>query len=192
MLATGISNAVTLILVIVTLSSPLMGQGVAVEPSVEPERELEYVSQEEEGAPFGNDCASAGVLMVARYYDVAGEENLGDIHNELIGCNCMVPFDILTDYLRSEYDLDVDIVVTYEPIIPMLDENGYDTSAIRLVEDIPHDVPVIWSYLSHAHWVVRYQGWNYDPIFGKYLFSETKDIYRPELGLGLIITKPDN
>jgi hypothetical protein len=192
MLATGITNAVTLILVVVTLSSPFFGQEVVVDPPVEPKRELVYISQEEEGAPFGNDCASAGVLMVAHYYDVAGDETIGDIHNEMIGCNCIVTFDIATDYLRSEYGLDVEVIVTYEPIIPMLDENGFDTSEISIVEDIPHDIPVIWAYLSHAHWVVRYEGWNYDPINGKYPFEETKDIYRPELGLGLIVTQPEN
>lgn len=192
MLASGISNAVTLILVVVTLSSPILDQGVVVEPPGEPLRELEYISQEEEGAPFGNDCASAGVLMVARYYSVAGDETIGDIQRDMIGCNCMVPFDVLSEYLRSVYGLDVEVVVTYKHIIPMLAENGYDTSDITVVEDIPHDVPVMWSYLATAHWVVRYDGWNYDPIFGKYLFSETKDIYRPDLGLGLIVRLPEN
>lgn len=192
MLATGISNAVTLILVVVTLSSPFMDPGVVEGPPVEPLKELEYISQEEEGAPFGNDCASAGVLMIARYYEVAGDETIGEIHNEMIGCNCMVPFDILTEYIRSVYGLNVEVVVTYEPIIPMLDENGYDTTGITVVDDIPHDVPVLWSYVAHAHWVVRYDGWNYDPINGKILFDETKDIYRPDLGLGLIITQSDN
>lgn len=167
----------------------ILEQVVTEEPTAEP-RVLEYISQEDGDAPFGNDCASASVLMIARYYGVAGDETIGDIQYEMIGCNCMVPFDTLSEYLRSTYGLDVEVVVTFAPIIPNLSENGYDTSGITVVEDIPHDVPVIWSYSTHAHWVVRYEGWNYDPIFGKYLFSETKDIYRPELGLGLIVTQP--
>jgi hypothetical protein len=161
-----------------------------IEPTEEP-RVIEYISQEDDGGPFSNDCASADVLMVAKYYDVAGDETVGDIQYEMIGCNCFVTFDVLAEYLRNTYGLDVEIVVTFEPIIPNLEENGFDVSGITVVEDIPHDVPVIWAYNSNAHWVVRYQGWNYDPIFGKYLFSETKDIYRPELGLGLIVTKPE-
>jgi len=170
---------------------PILDQVVTEEPTTEPKAELEYISQEEEDSPFGNDCASAGVLMVARYYGVAGDETIGDIQYDMIGCNCMVPFDTLSEYLRSVYGLDVEVVVTFEPIIPNLQENGFDTSGITVVEDIPHDIPVIWSYSTTAHWVVRYEGWNYDPIFGKYLFSETKDIYRPELGLGLIVTKSE-
>ena len=169
----------------------ILDQVVTEEPTTEPKAELEYISQEEGDAPFGNDCASAGVLMVARYYDVAGDETLGDIQYDMIGCNCMVPFDTLSEYLRSVYGLDVEVVVTFEPIIPNLQENGFDTSGITVVEDIPHDIPVMWSYSTTAHWVVRYEGWNYDPIFGKYLFSETKDIYRPELGLGLIVTQSE-
>lgn len=169
----------------------ILDQVVTEEPTAEPKAELEYISQEDGDAPFGNDCASAGVLMVARYYGVAGDETLGDIQYEMIGCNCMVPFDTLSEYLRSVYGLDVEVVVTFEPIIPNLQENGFDTSGITVVEDIPHDIPVMWSYSTTAHWVVRYEGWNYDPIFGKYLFSETKDIYRPELGLGLIVTQPE-
>ena len=161
------------------------------EPTEEP-RVIEYISQEDDGGPFSNDCASADVLMVARYYGVAGDETVGDIQHEMIGCNCFVPFDTLAEYLRTVYDLDVEIVVTYEPIIPDLSENGFVTAGITVVDDIPHDVPVIWAYNANAHWVVRYEGWNYDPIYGKYLFSETKDIYRPELGLGLIITQPDD
>jgi len=170
---------------------PILDQVVTDEPTAEPKTELEYISQEDGDAPFGNDCASAGVLMVARYYGVAGDETLGDIQYEMIGCNCMVPFDTLSEYLRSVYGLDVEVVVTFEPIIPNLQENGFDTSGITVVDDIPHDIPVVWSYSTTAHWVVRYEGWNYDPIFGKYLFSETKDIYRPELGLGLIVTQPE-
>lgn len=174
---------------VTTPGSPTLDQGLTEEPTADP-KELEYISQEDGDAPFGNDCASASVLMIARYYGVAGDETIGDIQYEMIGCNCMVPFDTLSEYLRSTYGLDVEVVVTFAPIIPDLSENGYDTSGIMVVEDIPHDVPVIWSYSTHAHWVVRYEGWNYDPIFGKYLFSETKDIYRPELGLGLIVTQP--
>ena len=191
MLSTGISNAVTLILVIVTLSSPLMGQEVVIEPTEEP-RVLEYISQEDGGSPFSNDCAAADVLMVARYYDVAGDETVGDIQYDMIGCNCVVTFEQLRDYLQNTYGLDVEVVVTFEPIIWNLDENGFDTSGITVVDDIPHDIPVIWMYSTHWHWVVRYQEYNYDTIHGKILFSETKDIYRPELGIGLIVTKPDD
>lgn len=191
MWAIGITDAVTLSLVVTSLTTPVPDPGVGLVPTEEP-RVLEYISQEDDGGPFSNDCASADVLMVAKYYDVAGDETVGDIQFEMIGCNCFVTFDILADYLRNTYGLEVEIVVTYPPIIPDLSNHGYDTSGITVVEDIPHDVPVIWAYNSNAHWVVRYQGWNYDPIFGKYLFSETKDIYRPELGLGLIVTKPEN
>lgn len=190
MWAVGITKAVTLTLMVTTLSNPAPNPDVIVESPAEPERELVYISQEEGDSPFSNDCASAGVLMVARYYDVAGDESVADIQYDMIGCNCVVTFDILRDYLRSVYGLDVEVVVTFEPIIPSLSEHGFDTSGIRVVEDIPHDVPVIWSYLAHAHWVVRYQGWNYDPIYGKYPFDETKDINLPELGLGLIVTDP--
>ena len=162
-----------------------------IEPTEEP-RVIEYISQEDDGGPFSNDCASADVLMVARYYGVAGDETVGDIQYEMIGCNCFVPFDTLVDYLKNTYGLEVEVVVTFAPIIPNLSENGYDTSGITVVDDIPHDVPVIWAYNANAHWVVRYEGWNYDPIFGEYSFSETMDIYRPELGLGLIVTLSDD
>ena len=192
MLATGLSNAVTLILVVVTLSSPILGQEVVVEPTVEPLRELEYISQEDGGSPFSNDCAAADVLMVARYYGVAGDETVGDIQYDMIGCNCVVTFEQLRDYLENTYGLDVEVVVTFEPIIWNLEENGFDTSGITVVDDIPHDIPVIWMYSTHWHWVLRFQGWNYDPIHGKVLFSETKDIYRPELGIGLIVTQPES
>ena len=192
MFAIGITKAVTLSLLVTNLSNPIVDQEVIVEQPADPERVLEYISQEEDGGPFSNDCASADVLMVARYYDVAGDETVGDIQHEMIGCNCFVPFDVVVDYLRNTYGLDVEIVVTYAPIIPDLSNHGYDTSGITVVDDIPHDVPVIWAYNANAHWVVRYEGWNYDPIFGKYLFSETKDIYRPELGLGLIVTRSED
>ena len=162
-----------------------------IEPTEE-SRVLEYISQEDGGSPFSNDCAAADVLMVARYYGVAGDETVGEIQYDMIGCNCVVTFEQLRDYLQNTYGLEVEVVTTFEPIVPMLDEHGFDVSGITVVEDIPHDVPVIWMYNANAHWVIRYQGWNYDPIFGKYLFSETKDIYRPELGLGLIVTKPDD
>lgn len=162
-----------------------------IEPTEEP-RVIEYISQENDGGPFSNDCASADVLMVARYYGVAGDETVGDIQYEMIGCNCFVTFDVLADYLTDKYGLNVEIVTTFEPVIWDLDKHGYDTSGITVVDDIPHNVPVIWAYSSNAHWVVRYEGWNYDPIFGKYLFSETKDIHIPENGLGLIVTLPND
>jgi len=171
-------------------TSTVAATDTVIEPTEEP-RVLEYISQEEGESPFSNDCAAADVLMVARYYDVAGEETVGDIQYDMIGCNCVVTFDVLRDYLRSTYGLDVEVVVTFEPIIPDLEENGFDVSGITVVEDIPHDVPVIWMYSVNAHWVVRYQGWNYDPIFGKYLFTETKNLHRPDLGIGLIVTKPE-
>jgi hypothetical protein len=180
------------ITILPSATSTITDTDAVLEPTAEPERVLEYISQEDEDSPFGNDCASAGVLMVAKYYDIAGDETIGEIQYEMIGCNCIVTFDMLRDYLRDKYDFEVEVVVTYEPIIPMLVEHGFDTDEIQVVDDIPHDIPVIWSYLSHAHWVVRYQGWNYDPIYGKYLFSETKDIYRPELGLGVIVTLPED
>ena len=171
-------------------TSTVAATDTVIEPTEEP-RVLEYISQEEGESPFSNDCAAADVLMVARYYDVAGEETVGDIQYDMIGCNCVVTFDVLRDYLRSTYGLDVEVVVTFEPIIPDLEENGFDVSGITVVEDIPHDVPVIWMYNANAHWVIRYQGWNYDPIFGKYLFTETKNLHRPDLGIGLIVTKPE-
>jgi hypothetical protein len=172
-------------------TSTVTDTGDVTKPTEEP-RVIEYISQEDDGGPFSNDCASADVLMVARYYGVAGDETVGDIQFEMIGCNCFVTFDVLADYLREKYGLNVEIVTTFEPVIWDLDKHGYDTSGITVVEDIPHDVPVIWAYSSNAHWVVRYEGWNYDPIFGKYLFSETKDINLPENGLGLIVTKPED
>ncbi|RLD02048.1 MAG: hypothetical protein DRI46_01460 [Chloroflexi bacterium] len=171
-------------------TSTVAATDTVIEPTEEP-RVLEYISQEEGESPFSNDCAAADVLMVARYYDVAGEETVGDIQYDMIGCNCVVTFDVLRDYLRSTYGLDVEVVVTLEPIIPKLEEAGFDVSGITVVEDIPHDVPVIWMYNANAHWVIRYQGWNYDPIFGKYLFTETKNLHRPDLGIGLIVTKPE-
>lgn len=189
MWAVGITNAVTLCLMVTTFPNAVSGSEVVVEPVEEP-KVLEYLSQEEGDSPFSNDCAAADVLMVARFYDVAGDETVGDIQYDMIGCNCVVTFEQLRDYLQSAYGLDVEVVVTFEPIIADLAEHGFDVSGITVVDDIPHDVPVIWMYSVTWHWVLRYQGWNYDPIYGKYLFSETKDIYRPDLGIGLIVTKP--
>jgi len=161
----------TLTPVVLATSTPLPPTAtITIMPSAT--STVAYISQEEGESPFSNDCAAADVLMVARYYDVAGEETVGDIQYDMIGCNCVVTFDVLRDYLRSTYGLDVEVVVTLEPIIPKLEEAGFDVSGITVVEDIPHDVPVIWMYNANAHWVIRYQGWNYDPIFGKYLFTE--------------------
>ena len=189
MWAVGITKAVTLSLLVTTLTNPVSGSEVVVEPTEEP-RVLEYLSQEEGDSPFSNDCAAADVLMIARYYGVAGDETVGDIQYDMIGCNCVVTFEQLRDYLQSTYGFNVEVVVTHEPIIWDLNDHGFDTSGITVVDDIPHDVPVIWMYGVNAHWVIRYQGWNYDSIYGKYPFSETKNIYRPDLGIGLIVTKP--
>ena len=154
-------------------------------------------------------CFSAkgqGVLRRMRRFVVVAKSIVGNSSSDedttllglvaqvpkMIGCNCVVNFEQLQNYLEDTYGLNVEVVVTYEPIIWGLDKAGFDTSSITVVDDIPHDIPVIWMYNIHWHWVVRYEGWNYDPIHGKYPFSETKDIYRPDQGIGLIVTKPED
>lgn len=138
---------------------------------------------------FVEGCGGASVLMVAKYYRVAGDENVEDVQKDMIGGDYPVDFRLLDNYLKERYNLDTQIIVTYEPIIQMLEDAGFDTSDISYVHGVPMEYPVIWIYLTVPHWVVRYHGLNYDPSIGVYEFSETENIYRPDEGLGIIVTK---
>jgi len=147
---------------------------------------LELISQY---GTYENACASASVLMVAQYYGVAGDETVEDIANEMAGGDYPVDFRLLATFIEDHYGLKTWIVTTYEPIIPMLENAGYDISDIAFVHGVPMETPVIWIYLTVPHWVVRYEGMNYDPSIGVFNFEETENIYRPESGLGIIVTK---
>ena len=138
---------------------------------------------------YENACAGATVWMVTNYYGRGGEWTVEDIQNDIVGGDYPVNFLLLSNYLEEAYALDTEIVVTYEPIISMLEEAGLFVDHIKIVEDIPHDTPVIWIYLTVPHWVVRYDGLNFDPARGVYKFEDTEDIYKPELGLGIVVTK---
>ena len=151
-----------------------------------------FVSQVAEGSQvYSNDCGSAAVKMVAQYYGVAGPETVDDIHLDMAKGDYPVNYVQLVAYLEDVYGLRTEVVATYAPIIWALDDNGFDVSEIKMIDNIPAEVPVIWIYATtYNHWVVRFQGWNYDPFNGVYPFSDTtllRNIYRPDLGLGIIV-----
>jgi len=149
-----------------------------------------YVDQVGEDAQYKKDCGSAAILMIAKYYGVAGDETVDFVHMDMMHGDYPSTFVIVAEYLESRYGLETEIVTTFDQNLPALEELGFDISEIKLVKDIPHDKPVIWVYSFNAHWVVRYQGWSFDPRNGIFLFNETevlRGIRNPELGLGIIV-----
>ena len=154
-----------------------------------------YVSQTSPTASYGNDCHSASILMVAKYYGVAGDETVEEIQVDMVGIGAPAKYPVIVDYIEEKYGLDAKLITTYQPIKDMHLENGYEyADEIEVVDEIPHNTPVIWIYLMTPHWVVRFQEYNFDPYNGIFKFEETSsrmNMYRPELGLGIVVTKPN-
>ena len=160
------------------------------EPTFLTWEEFPYVDQVGDDATYINDCGSASILMVAKYYGVAGDETVDEIHFDMMKGDLLVAYPSIVSYLEDTYHLETKMVTTYDWVLIALEENGWDISEIELVDDIPHDRPVIWAYSTEAHWVVRYRGWNFDPYNGIFLFSTTevvREIDYPEWGLGIYI-----
>ena len=150
-----------------------------------------YVSQITLDAQYVYDCGSAAVKMVAEYYGVAGPETVDELHKDMMGGDYPSNYLNISEYIESRYGLDAKVVTTYGAVKDMLEELGFDVSMIEVVESVPADVPVIWTYAVTPHWVVRYDGVNYDPWNGIFPFDETselRNLYRPDLGLGIIIS----
>ena len=126
-----------------------------------------YVSQLGPDADlYVKDCGSAAIAMVTEYYGVAGDETVNDIHLDLIGEDKGMYWPPLAAYLEDEYNLETQAVVNYYII-----DNPRGIIEPEFVTEIPDDVPVIWLFATYPHWVVRYQGWSYDPWFGIYEFE---------------------
>lgn len=152
--------------------------------------EFPYVDQVGEDAPMDNDCGSAAILMLAKYYGVAGDETVKEVHQDMMGGDFPSGWTSISGYLESEYGLETRVITNYDWVLIALENNGYDISEIELVEEIPDDRPVIWAYATEEHWVVRYQGWAFDPLHGIWPFKATaayRRIAEPQWGLGIIV-----
>jgi len=157
--------------------------------------EFPYMDQVGEDAPMIDDCGSAVVMMVAEYYGVGKDISVEKHHRDMAGGDYPVTFAVLRDYLESEYHLKVQVVTNNKYTIPALKERGYDVSEIEFIttddiEELQNRGPMIWVYAREAHWVVRYRGWNFDPLHGIWPFQATaaqRRIIDPELGLGIIV-----
>lgn len=150
-----------------------------------------YFSQEAEDAPYKEDCSSVCIKMVTNFYGIEESRTIKDIHDDMVGGDYPVDFRVLDTYIKEHYKLDTRIITTYEPIIPMLEEIGFDTSDIEYVHGIPMETPVIWIYLEVPHWTVRYAGYSFDPEWGIRKFRDIDNIYRPDYGLGIIVDKAE-
>lgn len=153
-----------------------------------------YVSQSGKDAPYVEDCGSAAVLMVAKFYDVAGDETVLWTHDNLIGGDYVTNYVHLATYLNEWYGLSTDIIATHPAVKEDLVEQKYPGAEDITVIDpseFPNDVPVVWIYSRVPHWIVRYKGWAYDPMLGIIRFEATEDIYRPDYGLGIIVIKEE-
>ena len=155
-----------------------------------------YVDQLGDDAKYNDDCGSAAIQMVVKYHDIEIDETVDETHFDLVGGDYPVTFILVADYLETRFGLDTKIVVTYSGIKYALENAGFDVSEIEVIEmeDFPDDVPVIWVYSYSAHWVVRFQGWNFDPYNGIFRFDQTNEIRgikSPELGLGIIVTEDE-
>jgi hypothetical protein len=149
-----------------------------------------YVTQQGIDAPYVNDCGSAAVLMVAKFYDVAGTETVLWTHNNIVGEDAPTNYVHLVEYLEEHYELSTDVIVTHAAIKEDLVEQGFaGAEEITVIdpEDFPDHMPVIWIYSVTPHWIVRYNGWAYDSLLGIRRFEATENIYRPDFGLGIIV-----
>jgi len=153
-----------------------------------------YVSQNGEGALYDQDCGSASILMVASYYGLTRDETVDETHKSMMGGDFPTNYKHIVGYLEQRYGLEINVVVTDERIKTALEQSGFDVEDIEIVDDIPFDVPVIWSYKTVPHWVVRFRGWNYDPFNGTFEFDQTAElrkINKPEWGLGIVVYQGD-
>ena len=151
-----------------------------------------FISQETDTAPYLNDCHSASVLMVARYYGLGEDQTVAEVQEEMVGKDKRAKYPDVVSYLEDKYNLETKVVTTYKPIKDMLVRMELEGAQdIEIVDDIPHDKPVIWIYVKTPHWVVRFNDFNYDPANGVFPFDQTSEkmnLYRPDLGLGIIVT----
>ena len=152
-----------------------------------------FVSQQGETARYQHDCHSAAISMVTMYYGVWKGRTVEEIQEDMVGRGSRANYVQVVEYLEQEYNLQVEVVTTYQPTKDSLVAKGYKGAEnIRVVDNIPNDVPVIWIYTLVPHWVVRFKGYNFDPYNGVDPFEDTAEkmnIYKPELGLGLIVRK---
>ena len=149
-----------------------------------------YVSQLGIFAPREEDCGPAAISMVTQFYGVDNNHTLRWIHDWMVGGDLPTNYVHIVDMLESYYGLNTEVITTYAPIKVNLSAQGFagaeDITVID-VDDFPNDVPVIWIYQQTPHWIVRYQGWAYDPQLGIRHFETTENIYRPDYGLGIIV-----
>lgn len=151
-----------------------------------------YVSQQGEDAPYVNDCGSAAILMVAKFYGDTGNETVKYIHDLMIGSDLPSNYIQVRDFIEDYYGLTTKVIATHPAIKEDLVEQGYTNGDdIEVIDpgDFPNDKPVIWIYSRVPHWIVRYRNWAYDPLLGIRRFEATENIYRPDYGLGIIVTK---
>jgi len=149
-----------------------------------------YVSQKGDGATYKEDCGSASILMVAEFYELGDKRTVDEVHKDMMGGDFPSSYIAVAGYLENTYGLETEIIVNEAWIKTALENVGFDTSMIKVVEEIPEDSPVIWVYSTVAHWIVRYKGWTFDPNNGIWLFEETEDlrnINNPEIGLGIVV-----
>jgi len=150
-----------------------------------------YVTQLGIEAPYVDDCGSAAILMVAKFYGIETGETVKEIHDLMIGSDLPSNYVQIKDFVEEHYTLNTKVIVTHPAIKEDLVEGGYtngDDITVIDPSEFPNDVPVIWIYSRVPHWIVRYQNWAYDPLLGIRRFEATEDIYRPDYGLGIIVT----
>ena len=149
-----------------------------------------YVSQVGVDAPYVDDCGSASILMVAKFYGMDTGETVLEIHDQMIGSDLPANYIQMTDFIEEKYTLNTKVIATHPAIKEDLIEGGYtDGEDIEVIDpsEFPNDEIVIWIYSRVPHWIVRYKGWAYDPLLGIRRFEATEDIYRPDYGLGIIV-----
>lgn len=164
---------------------------LVIDPKPEEPPRFPFVSQITEDAQYYDDCGSASIKMVAEYYGVAGSETVDEVHKDMMDGDYPANYLNVSEYIESKYGLETRVVTTYGAVKDMLEELEFDVSMIEVVDDVPIDKPVIWTYAVTPHWVVRFDGMNYDPYNGVFPFDETselRNLYRPDLGLGIIVT----
>lgn len=150
-----------------------------------------YVSQLGPDAPYANDCGPAAISMVTKFYGIDNDHTVKWIHDWMADGDLLTNYMQIVDMLENYYHLNTEVIATHPAIKEDLIKKGYaDAENIVLIEpaDFPDHVPVIWIYSAENHWIVRYKGWAYDSLLGIRRFEATENIYRPDYGLGIVVT----
>ena len=150
---------------------------------------MPWVSQEGDGAwDNKDDCASASLMMILEYYDINTFESVDDMHLELASGDYVIDYLTLQLFVERKLGLNASVFVTDQALKDGLEKVGYDVSDITVTTKFPNHLPVLWIYSQTPHWVVKFRGYNFDPARGMYPFENTVNIYKPERGLGIIVT----